>query len=112
MACRKARRKGWLRLNKQDSIVFFRKHHLDEGVNQNPILIEAKILGKLHAINAKKIDSSNLKVAKNSVARGHDEVYRYSIADFIQDVNKIFDDTFSLDVHKHVKTKRRSNDFS
>ncbi len=86
---------------------------IEERKNLDPILVEAKILGKLRAVNAKKIDSPNLKVAgKVSVARGHDEVYAYSVADFLEDVKSIFDDTFSEDVYKKLGTTRRDNRFS
>ena len=60
----------------------------------------------------KKIDSPNLKVAKNSVARGYDEVYKYSIAQFLEDVKGVFDDTFSTDVYNKLGAIRRVNEFS
>ena len=68
---------------------------VEERINLDPLLVEAEILGKLHAINAKKVDSPNLKVAKKSVARGHGGAYTYSIADFLNDVKSEFADTFS-----------------
>ena len=83
-----------------------------ERANQNPILIEANVLGKLHAVNAKKIDSPNARVAKNSVALTYGRVYMYSIADFLEDVNTVFDDTFSKDVYNHFGKQRRENKFS
>ena len=67
----------------------------------------------LYAINAKKIGLPHVQATvKNSNALAYSKAYQYNIADFIQDVNQIFDDTFSLDVYKHFNTKRRSNDFS
>lgn len=84
---------------------------IEERTNLNPILVESKILGKLHAINAKKIDSPNLKVTDEiSVARGHDEVYAYSVANFLKDVKNIFDDTFSNDVYQHFGLERTENE--
>ena len=85
---------------------------VEERVNQNPVLIEANVLGKLYAVNAKKIDSPNAQVAKNSVALTHGRVYTYSIAQFLQDVKGVFDDTFSVDVYKQLGAVRKSNDFS
>lgn len=85
---------------------------IEKRKNLDPILVEAKVLGKLHAVNAKKIDSPNLKVAKNSVARGYDEVYGYSIAQFLEDVKGVFDDTFSSDVYRKLGATRRVNEFS
>lgn len=76
------------------------------------ILIEANVLGKLYAVNAKKIDSPNAQVAKNSVALTHGRVYGYSIAQFLEDVNGVFDDTFSTDVYQKLGTTRRNSDFS
>jgi len=70
-------------------------------------------LGKLHAVNAKKIDSSNLKTAEKSTVRGHGEVYfSYSIAHLLEDVKGVFDDTFSEDVYNRLSAKRKENDFS
>ena len=80
--------------------------------NLDPILVEAKVIGKLHAVNAKKIDSPNLKVATNSVARGHGGAYAYSIAQFLDDVKGVFTDTFSDDVYKQLGTTREETPFS
>jgi hypothetical protein len=80
--------------------------------NLDPILVEAKVIGKLHAVNAKKIDSPNLKVATNSVARGHGGAYAYSIAQFLDDVKGVFTDTFSDDVYKQLGTTREKTPFS
>ena len=85
---------------------------VEERINLDPILLESKIVGKLYAVNAKKIDSPNPKVAKNSVARGYGDVYTYNIAQFLQDVKGVFDDTFSVDVYNHLGVTRANNDFS
>ena len=85
---------------------------VEERVNQNPVLIEANVLGKLYAVNAKKIDSPNAQVAKNSVALTHGRVYTYNIAQFLKDVKGVFDDTFSVDVYNQLGAVRKSNDFS
>ena len=85
---------------------------VEERENGIPSFVEAKILGKLHAMNAKKIDSPNLWGAKNSVARRHGDVYTYSIAQFLQDVKGVFDDTFSVDVYNNLGVTRKNNDFS
>ena len=63
--------------------------------------------------NAKKISlPTGRGMAKRNVALPSGETYLYNIADFLQDVKGIFDDTFSLDVHKHLGTGRNSNTFS
>ena len=67
----------------------------DDGSIDAGKIVEAEILGKLHAVNAKKIDSSNLKTAEKSTVRGHGEVYfGYSIAHLLEDVKGVFEDTF------------------
>ena len=86
---------------------------IEERTNLDSMLVEAEILGKLHAVNAKKIDSSNLKTAEKSTVRGHGEVYfSYSIAHLLEDVKGVFDDTFSEDVYNRLSAKRKENDFS
>ena len=86
---------------------------VEERANLNPILIEAEILGKLKGINAKKIDSPRIRgTAKNSVALPHSVAYTYKIADLLDDVKGIFDDTFSQDVYNHFKMSRNESDFS
>lgn len=85
---------------------------VEERTNLNPLLVEAEILGKLHAVNAKKVDSPNLKVAKNSVARGHGGAYTYNIAHFLNDVKGLFDDTFSNDVYQTLGDVRKNTAFS
>ena len=86
---------------------------IEERLNQNPILAEVKIYGKLHAVNAKKISRPTGQViAKSNVALPSGTTYKYNIADFLQYVNQIFDDTFSMDVYNHFKVARKNNDFS
>ena len=60
--------------------------------------MESNVPRKLHALNAKKIDTPNLWGAKNSVARGSDNIYADSVADLLNDVKSEFRGTFSEDV--------------
>ena len=76
------------------------------------ILIGVNVLGKLTAVNAKKIDSPNVQVNKKVDSLTYDKVYEYNIADFLNDVKKVFDNTFSEDVYRHFGTKRVYDDFS
>ena len=46
------------------------------------------------------------------VALAHSKVYAYNIADFLEDVKGVFDDTFSDDVYKTLGVKRKENNFS
>jgi hypothetical protein len=86
---------------------------IEERRNLDPLLVEAEILEKLHAVNAKKIDPSNLKTDKESSVRGHGEAYfGYSIAHLLKDVKGVFTDTFSKDVYNQLGTKRKDTDFS
>ncbi len=85
---------------------------IEERVNQNPILAEAKILGKLYAINAKKIGTPNAQVTKNGVALTYDVAYKYNVAQFLEDVKMEFDDTFSNDVYQRLGMTRNENEFS
>ena len=50
-------------------------------------IIRREVLEYYAVSKRKKIDSPNLKVAKNSVARGYDGVYAYSVAHFFEDIN-------------------------
>jgi hypothetical protein len=84
---------------------------VQERKNQNPVLVEANILGRLTSSNAKKIDSPAVQVG-NTVALTGGRVYAYSIADLLNDVKDIFDDTFSEDVYNHFSRQRKDNDFS
>ena len=85
---------------------------IEERVNQNPILVEAEVLGKLRAINAKKIGTPNAQVTKNGVALTYDVAYTYKIAQFLEDVKVEFDDTFSEDVYSRLGMTRNQSDFS
>ncbi len=85
---------------------------IEERVNQNPILSEAKIVGRLHAINAKKISSPQGRGATNGVALASSEAYSYSVSEFLQNVKGIFDDTFSNDVYQTLGVARKKTDFS
>ncbi len=85
---------------------------VEERVNQNPILAEAEILGKLHAINAKKIGSPQARVTQKGVALTSSVAYTYKISQFLEDVKTVFDDTFSEDVYNRLGMNRRTSDFS
>ncbi len=85
---------------------------IEERVNQNPILAEAEILGRLYAINAKKVGTPNARVTKNGVALTYDVAYTYNIAQFLEDVKIDFDDTFSEDVYRNLGMTRKVNKFS
>ena len=85
---------------------------IEERVNQNPILAEARVLGRLHAVNAKKVGSSSVQVAKDGVALQDNDAYIYSIAQFLDDVKWKFEDTFSNDVYTKLGVQRKVNPFS
>ena len=86
---------------------------IEQRSNTNPIFVEANVLGKLYATNAKKIGSpTGQGDINNNVALASGKTYVYSIADFLQDVKGVFDDTFSNDVYAHFNMQRHANDFS
>lgn len=83
---------------------------VQERKNGDPILQEANVLGRLSAVNAKKIDLPNPQVgSKEAVALKSGGQFGYSIADLIKDVKDIFPDTFSTDVYDHFKMQRVDN---
>ncbi|MBQ4067566.1 MAG: hypothetical protein IJD22_07980, partial [Clostridia bacterium] len=81
---------------------------IQERKNQNPLLTEVNILGKLTSLKAKKIGSPTGQVDGNIVALTDGSAYRYSIADLLADVKSVFDDTFSNDVYAHFNMNRRN----
>lgn len=85
---------------------------VQERKNQEPILVEADILGKLTSVNAKKIGSPTTQVGGNTVALVDGEAYTYKIADLLNDVKGIFDNTFSKDVYQHFGMTQKVDDFS
>ena len=86
---------------------------VQERINRNPLLVEVNILGTLTSTNAKKIGSPAVQVGKKTITlAGGRTHFEYSIADFLQDVKGVFDDTFSNDVYKHFGTQRATSDFS
>lgn len=85
---------------------------VEERVNQNPILAEANVLGRLHALNAKKVGPPHGRDIKNDVALASSETYMYSIAELLGNVKTEFDDTFSNDVYEKLGVKRKDSDFS
>jgi len=81
--------------------------------NQGAILTEANVIGKLHAINAKKIGKPRVQAGTNSTnALAGSSLFAYSVADLLNDVKYEFDDTFSNDVYKHFGMTRKGNEFS
>lgn len=68
---------------------------IQERANQDPILVDVNVLGRLTSVNAKKIDSPNVQVNKNVDSLAYGRAYRYNIADFLNDVKGVFDNTFS-----------------
>lgn len=69
---------------------------IEERTNQNPILAEYEIVGKLHALNAKKVGLATVSVAQKGVAGAAvPNYFSYSIPQFLDDVKGVFDDTFS-----------------
>jgi hypothetical protein len=85
---------------------------VQERKNQNPILVETNVLGKLTSVNAKKIDSPTVQDDENIVALADGKAYAYKIADLLNDVKNIFDNTFSEDVYHHFGMARKEDDFS
>lgn len=81
---------------------------VQERKNQNPVLVEANILGKLTSVNAKKIGSPTAQVDENIVAVADGEAYRYSVADLLNDVKSEFVGTFSENVYQHLGTQRKN----
>ena len=83
---------------------------VQERKNGDPILQEANVLGKLNAVNAKKIDLPNPQVgSKRAVALKSGGRFGYSITDLIKDVKDIFPDTFTKDVYDHFGMHRVEN---
>ncbi len=85
---------------------------IEERINQDPILVEAEILGKLHAINAKKIGTPSVQTTENGDALTGSVAYTYNVAQFLEDVKTEFNDTFSEDVYQKLGMQRFNNDFS
>ena len=81
--------------------------------NQGAILTEANVIGKLHAMNAKKIGQPRVQVGTiGTVALTGSSLFDYSVANLLNDVKNEFDDTFSNDVYKHFGMTRNANSFS
>ena len=85
---------------------------IEERVNQDPILVEASVFGKLFAVNANKISSPHAQVTGGAGVALTTGSFAYNIADLLKDVKKDFDDTFSVDVYRKLKMYRKKNDFS
>lgn len=79
--------------------------------NQGAILTEANVIGKLHAMNAKKIGKPHAQVGGNNTALTSSSLFAYSVADLLNDVKTDFADTFSNDVYKHFGMKREYNEY-
>ncbi len=82
---------------------------VEERINQNPILVEANVLGRLKGLNAKKVGSPQGRGIENEVALSSSETYEYNIAHLLANVKSEFDDTFSNDVYKHFGMQRNDN---
>lgn len=82
---------------------------VQERLNQPPYLSEMEIVGRLTSTNAKKIDRPT---GQGITPLTSGAAYAYSVADFLQDVKGVFDDTFSLDVYNHLGVQRKASDFS
>ena len=85
---------------------------VEERINQNPILTEANILGRLSSANAKKVGSPNARDIEDDVALTHDETYTYNIAELLENVKTVFNNTFSLDVYEKLGMTRYADEFS
>ena len=85
---------------------------IEERVNRDPILVGANVLGRLKAVNAKKISSPHAQVTDNAGVALATGSFAYNIADLLKDVKKDYDDTFSIDVYRQLKMSRKKNDFS
>ena len=72
---------------------------IEERANQNPVLSEYQVVGKLHAINAKKISGSTAQKVVTNNSPKQKSTYMYRIPQFLDDVKGVFDDTFSNDVY-------------
>lgn len=73
---------------------------IQERVNQRPVLVEADIFAKLHAVNAKKIGSPNARGGNSPLPLHNSTAYVYNIADLLNDVKgiSIINEIFSQDV--------------
>lgn len=78
--------------------------------NQGAILTEANVIGKLHAMNAKKIGKPHAQAGGNSTALTSSSLFGYNVADLLNDVKNDFADTFSDDVYKHFGMTREYNE--
>lgn len=85
---------------------------VEERTNQKSVLVEMNILGLLTSTNAKKIDSPTVRVDKNIVALADGGAFTYRIADLLDDVKGVLDNTFSDNVYDHFGIKRTNDDFS
>lgn len=81
---------------------------IEERKNQGAVLTAANVLGRIHAVNAKKIATPKHQ-ATSSAALPQGSLFEYKITDLLNDVKGDFRDTFSLDVYKHLKTTRIVN---
>ena len=85
---------------------------IQERANQVPILAGANVLGKLFAVNANKISSPHAQVTDSAGVALTMGSFVYSVADLLNDVKLVFDDTFSVDVYKKLRTSRNKTVFS
>ncbi|MBQ9760148.1 MAG: hypothetical protein IJW16_02235 [Clostridia bacterium] len=86
---------------------------IEERIGQDSILAEWNIVGKLHGSLAKKIGSPKVRTdVKKHQSPYSSEAYVYSIADFLENVKGVFDNTFSKDVYEKLGVSRKDDDFS
>ena len=85
---------------------------VEERKNRLPVLTATEVIGRLTAINAKKIDPANARAEKSFQPLHVSSLFSYSISDLLKEVNTKYVDTFSTDVYNHFGMSRRRNDFS
>ncbi len=82
---------------------------VQERLNDDAILVEAEVLGRLSAVNAKKIDTPHLRnLSKKDMSLRYSGQFGYSVADLLADVKSIFPDTFTNDVYANLGMKRKT----
>ena len=85
---------------------------IEERVNRDPILVGVNVLGRLKAVNAKKISSPHAQVTDSAGVALATGSFAYNIADLLKDVKHEFNNTFSVDVYKKLKMSRHKDKFS
>lgn len=84
---------------------------VQERFQGNATLLGANVLGRLSAVNAKKIDLPHPRnVSIKNTSLKHSGQFGYSVADLLGDVKNIFPDTFTNDVYANLGMKRVQSD--